>query len=93
MEEMGHRGVALVVSSEAQGFHAILPPGGIAAVPLHRVVQRPHPVAVQVEVKEQVELAGRILVSPDHRGRLLKLLYCRTQHARYLRLVQPDQPS
>jgi hypothetical protein len=55
-------------------------------------VERPHPVAVKVEVEEQVEFAGRVLVSPDHRRRLLELLCCRPQHARYLRLVQPGQP-
>jgi hypothetical protein len=83
--------VALVAPSDAQGFQAILSPGRIAAVPLHRVVQRPQPVAAQVEVKEQIELAGGILVPPDHCRRSLKLFCCRPQHARYLRLVQPDQ--
>ena len=53
--------MALVAPSDAQGFQAILSPGRIAAVPLHRVVQRPQPVAAQVEVKEQVELAGGFL--------------------------------
>lgn len=83
--------MALVASGGVQRAQAIPSLGRIAAVSLHRVVQRPHPVAAQVEVKEQVELASGVLVSPDRGRRLLRFLCCRPQQARRCRLVQPDQ--
>jgi hypothetical protein len=54
-------------------------------------VQRPHQAAAQIEIKVQVELAGRCLVSPHRSGRLLGSLRRGPLQAGCPRLVKSDQ--
>ena len=75
-------------TSSLRQFWRVAEFGGVA---LERVVQCPHPAAAQIEVKEEVELAGGGFVSPYRCRRFLGPLGRGAQQPGCRRLVQPDQ--
>ena len=54
-------------------------------------MQGAHLTAAQIEIKKQIELAGRVLVPPDGCGRLLRALRRRAEQPCSRRLVETDQ--
>lgn len=54
-------------------------------------MQGAHAAAAQIEIKEQIELAGRVPVPPDRCRRFLRSLRRRSEQACRRRLVEPDQ--
>jgi hypothetical protein len=64
----------LATSSGGKIAQAILAPGRVGSVAFELVVQCPHPTGTQIKIKKQIELAGRRLITPYRRRRLLGTL-------------------
>ena len=90
-KQMRHRRSGLAPAGDDERAQAILLLGRVGGIALERVMQGAHLAAAQIEVKEQVELAGGVAVAPYRGRRRLGLFGRGPEEVGRRRLVEPDQ--